>query len=41
MNKLYVAGIAFLLSFTGCIEDGEDTEIEEVLEVEDTEPASY
>lgn len=40
MNKLYVAGIAFLLSFTGCIEDGEDTEIEEVLEVEDTEPAS-
>ena len=21
MNKLYVAGIAFLLSFTGCIED--------------------
>ena len=40
MNKLYVAGIAFLLSFTGCIEDDKDTELEEEWEVEDTEPAS-
>ena len=26
MNKLYVAGIAFLLSFTGCIEDGKEAD---------------
>ena len=28
MNKLYVAGIAFLLSFTGCIETEDDSEVD-------------
>ena len=29
MNKLYVAGIAFLLSFTGCIETEDDSEVDD------------
>ena len=34
MNKLYVAGIAFLLSFTGCIEDPDLEPVENTVECE-------
>ena len=34
MNKLYVIGIAFLLSFTGCIEDPDLEPVENTVECE-------
>ena len=38
MNKLYVAGIAFLLSFTGCIETEDDSEVDDTNNTEDNKP---